>query len=188
MAISTDAAAADAAKRKAADADAKAQVNADAEAEAVAQRPTGPGQIPTAVPHVPEEVPLPRVAAGHDSPPLVYEPPDPREMDVHRESRRQAAEAGEDTDLPDERIRDPMKGTPEDVSELLGDSAKPSGRMRMASIDGMSRRLQLEWVAGSKAAWFDVPEITVLDLSEIKPPSPDAWPGVPGSRRPSREA
>jgi hypothetical protein len=116
-------------------------------------------------------------------------PPDPREMAVLRESRRQAAEAGEDSDdLPDERIREPMEGTPADVSALLGDSAKPTGRLRMASIGGMSKRLQEEWVAGGKAAWFDVPEVTMDYLEPVKAPSPDVWPGVPGSRRPSREA
>lgn len=177
-------AAADAAKRNA-EADAARRAGDEPTS---GQRPTGPGQMSTASPRLPDpEEASPRLLpAGTDRPPLVVEPPDPRIREAMIESRKQAREAHiashkPDDGLPDERIREPMKGPHDEVKDLLGDTAKPSGHMRMAEGGG-AKRLQAEWVAGDKAAWFDVPGVTVDSLPDPQPPSPDVWPGVPGSR------
>ena len=137
-----------------------------------------------------KEKAAPDAAAAAADVPLTpeEEASDPRVLAAIAESERQEREraaAGPEG----KRVREPMKEVPDEVKAVLGDGAKPTGMLRIASVDGGSgKRLQVEWAAGNKAAWFDVPSVIVPDVGDIQPASPDVWPGVPGSRRPTRGA
>ena len=136
---------------------------------------------PQAQPADVEVAPAPaEVVAGDD---------DPRVKAAQAATEQQARDAATAKAVINARIGEPTNGPPPEVMDVLGDTARPSGHLRLASVSGSGQRLQAEWLAGDKAAWFDVPSVWVDSLPEPAPATTaDAWPGVPGSRRPSREA
>jgi hypothetical protein len=110
------------------------------------------------------EAPAPTAPAD-----VVADADDPRSKAAEAESQRQAAEAAAKAAATEASIIEPVKQPPPEVVELLGNTAKATGMLRIASVEGSGKRLQGEWSAGGKAAWVDVPSVLVAYLPEPAP-------------------